>query len=433
MGFVSVPSLLSGSKNKNNKNLILDSSGIIDLPKGFDYNVISEEGQVMNDGLLVPSNADGMTCFQGENNNIILIRNHEIGHVPRIQKFYQDTPFGKNFITYIEKNKNKFYDIKGSKTECFGCTTTIVYNLKTKQTVSQFLSLGGTLVNCSGGVTPWGTWITCEETVNKKGSGLYKNHGYAFEVKPTETPFLNEAIPLKKMGRFRREAVCINPLNGDVFQTEDRDNGLFYKYIPKIKNKLEKGGQLQAMKIQGFNGKSTANWTKSIFEKNQKYKVEWINIKNYNSPKDNLRNQGRNKGCATFARGEGMYYYNGSIYFTATTGGKNRLGQIWKYNISTEDYDTIELIFESSSKSELNMPDNIIVAPWGDIIICEDGKGRDRLVGIKPNGEIYYIASNALNNAEFAGVTFSPDGSVLFVNIYNPTMTLAISGPWDSL
>ena len=79
------------------------------------------------------------------------------------------------------------------------------------------------------------------------------------------------------------------------------------------------------------------------------------------------------------------------------------------------------------------MPDNIINSPKGHIFLCEDGKGRDRLVSIKPNGSIYYLANNALNNAEFAGMTFSPDGSILFVNIYSPTMTLAIKGPWNQI
>ena len=77
--------------------------------------------------------------------------------------------------------------------------------------------------------------------------------------------------------------------------------------------------------------------------------------------------------------------------------------------------------------------DNIIVSPWGDIIVCEDGKGIDRLIGIKPDGSTYVTAENSLNNAEFAGANFSPDGKILFVNIYSPTMTIAITGPWKKL
>ena len=77
--------------------------------------------------------------------------------------------------------------------------------------------------------------------------------------------------------------------------------------------------------------------------------------------------------------------------------------------------------------------DNITISPWGDVIVCEDGKGKDRIIGIKKNGTTYVIAENILNNSEFAGVNFSPDGSILFVNIYSPTMTIAITGPWKGI
>ena len=77
--------------------------------------------------------------------------------------------------------------------------------------------------------------------------------------------------------------------------------------------------------------------------------------------------------------------------------------------------------------------DNLTVTPWGDIIICEDGKGMDRLIGIRQDGSTYILAENILNNSEFAGANFSPDGTILFVNIFSPTKTIAITGPWDKL
>ena len=77
--------------------------------------------------------------------------------------------------------------------------------------------------------------------------------------------------------------------------------------------------------------------------------------------------------------------------------------------------------------------DNITIAPWGDVIISEDGRGPDRLVNINSQGDCLPIAMNSFNNSEFAGATFSPNGKTLFVNIYQPTMTLAITGPWEEL
>ena len=78
------------------------------------------------------------------------------------------------------------------------------------------------------------------------------------------------------------------------------------------------------------------------------------------------------------------------------------------------------------------MVDNITLAPWGDLIACEDGDGENFLVGVTPEGEPYRLARNAMNDSEFAGAVFSPDRTTLFVNIQTPGLTLAITGPWRS-
>jgi secreted PhoX family phosphatase len=77
--------------------------------------------------------------------------------------------------------------------------------------------------------------------------------------------------------------------------------------------------------------------------------------------------------------------------------------------------------------------DNLTVAPWGDLIVCEDGPGDNGLVGVTPQGELYKLARNVLNHSELAGAVFSPDGTTLFVNIQRPGLTLAITGPWLKL
>ena len=71
------------------------------------------------------------------------------------------------------------------------------------------------------------------------------------------------------------------------------------------------------------------------------------------------------------------------------------------------------------------------MAPWGDLILCEDGGGEQFLVGITPEGKFFKLARNAKSNSEFAGACFSPDGSTLFVNIQHQGLTLAITGPWN--
>ena len=406
-----------------------DPKGILNLVKGFSYNIISEKGQMMSDGLTVPDRADGMASFKGKNGNIILVRNHEIGYFKTIEKLLDLNPFYKD-KNYMEKYKSFIYDNGRSGTPCCGGTTTIVYNPESQKIESEYLSLAGTLINCSGGLTPWNTWISCEETVDVKGGSLQKDHGYNFEVIPSETVQLNKAVPLKDMGRFRHEAVAIDPKTSIAYQTEDRDDGLVYRFVPNKKQEYIKGGILQTFIIEDVKENDTRNWKTQNFIVGEKYKIKWFDLDGTDNPKDDLRYRAANKGAAFFARPEGMWYSDNIVYFSCTSGGAKKLGQIWKINVNQN---TLELMFESNHSDTMKACDNITIAPWGDVIVCEDGRGRDRIIGIKNDGSTYMIAENYLNNSEFAGANFSPDGKILFVNIYSPTMTIAITGPWNKL
>jgi hypothetical protein len=206
------------------------------------------------------------------------------------------------------------------------------------------------------------------------------------------------------MGRFRHEAIAVDPKRGFVYQTEDREDGLFYRFIPKVKQNLKKGGQLQALSIVGYRGYNCTNWKNNNFKVGDTHKVKWVEMNNVDSPKDDLRRRGKNKGCAFFARGEGLWYADDYVYFTSTTGGKEKRGQVWRYKhqLDGKGEGILELFFESTNKDILNMPDNITVSPWGDLILSEDGKGHDRLVGVSMNGGVYNIAKNVLNKSEFA-------------------------------
>tara|TARA_A100001011_G_C14311533_1_gene845840 strand:- start:2792 stop:4204 length:1413 start_codon:yes stop_codon:yes gene_type:complete len=439
--------LLSNSLQELSKktlSLTKDSNGILNLPEGFKYTIISKFKDKMNDGLIVPNHADGMGCFKIDKNRVALIRNHELG---RFEEYNFNFDFNKSAFAG-DKNqlnvypKNKIYDNCNDGTPCFGGTTTIIYNIKTAKIENQYLSLAGTLVNCSGGQTPWGTWISCEETVAKKNNFLLKNHGYNFEVVPNVDRITTKPVPLKDMGRFRHEAVAFQKDGlGVVYQTEDRNNGLIYRFIPNNKTKLEKGGKLQGLCFTNEFAADTRNWDQIKIKPGDIFDVKWIDLENVQSPDDDLRTQGHDMGCAIFARGEGMWEHNGEVFFTCTTGGKKQLGQIWKYTPSTKEGfldenkipGKLELFFESESAKSLDKCDNMTIAPNGDLIVCEDGNGSDRIIGIRKDGSTYQIGKNILNNSELAGACFSPDGKILFVNIYKPTMTLAISGDWLNL
>jgi len=417
--------------------LIPDPDGILDLPKGFQYTIISRRGDKMDDGLIVPDKADGMATFPGPNATTILIRNHEL--LPR-----QRGPFGKGNKLLKSFDKNKLYDAGRGKTPGQGGTTTVVFDTKTQRVVRQFVSLAGTTRNCAGGPTPWNTWISCEETVDRSGfhaKSLYwceQDHGYAFEVPATHKPAVADPVPLTAMGRFNHEAVAVDPQSNIIYQTEDRDDGAFYRFLPKKPEQLAAGGKLQVLKIADLPSADTRNWKQQTVPVNKPLPVEWIDIDEVESPKDDLRHRAFHNGAARFARGEGMWYGHNAVFFACTSGGKEKAGQIWRYTPSPAEGTvkeksqpgTLELFIEPNDSNLVQNADNLTVAPTGDLIICEDRSGDEvRLIGVTPKGGIYTFA-NSHKNSELAGATFSPDGSTLFVNIQHAGLTLAVTGPW---
>ena len=395
--------------------LIPDPNKLLDLPRGFQYRAFSRTGEIMSDGSPVPGGHDGMAAFPGSNNTVILVRNHELS---------------PNSTTQVV-GSNPYDPL------CKGGTTTLEVG-PNRQLIKHYASLTGTYRNCAGGPTPWGSWITCEEdtstpATNQPGNArnVSKFHGYNFEVPAKATTPVNPE-PLVAMGRFNHEAVAIDPSTGIVYETEDRGDSLFYRFIPSQGNKLSAGGTLQALKIKNMPQAKTF----AGFPKRQPMPVEWVTIDNPDPATDTVRVEGFGKGAAQFARGEGIWYGNREVYFCCTNGGSvdasgrpNGFGQIWRY---LPDQDAIELFVEAQSVDELDGPDNIVVAPHGDLIICEDGDDEQFLVGVTPKGQLYRLAKNAINDQELAGACFSPDGNTMFVNIQTPGITFAIWGPWKS-
>ena len=418
--------------------LVTDPKGLLDLPRGFSYRIISEEGNEMSDGLLVPGAPDGMAALPGPYGLTVLIRNHELSP--------DDTgPFGENRERAKLVDPSKIYDSGHGETPSSGGTTTVVYDTRNGQVVREFLSLAGTIRNCSGGPTPWKTWVTCEETVERAGSNenfkTEKDHGYNFEVPVSARIELADPIPLTDMGRFNHEAIAVDPRTGIVYETEDRDDSLIYRFVPNQPGKLQAGGRLQALVVRDQKQLDTRNWSApNTVSIGQKMAVEWIDMDDVTSPEDDLRYRGFDAGGARFARGEGIWYGNGEFYFACTSGGHSKIGQLWKYKPSYDEATTressnpghLELFIEPNDTNLVHNADNLTVAPWGDLILCEDrSENVVRLVGVTPQGECYHFGFNHLRT-EFAGVTFSPDGSALFVNIQGAGTTVAITGPWRS-
>ncbi|MGH7453462.1 MAG: alkaline phosphatase PhoX, partial [bacterium] len=266
-----------------------------------------------------------------------------------------------------------------------------------------------------------------------------KDHGYAFEVPAIAEPKLAPPVPLKAMGRFNHEAVAVHPATSFVYETEDQSDGLLYRFIPNQPQRLAEGGKLQALCVIDQPSLDTRNWDERKVTSGAVLRVKWLDLEDIEAPNDDLRLRGFAQGAARFARGEGAWYGNDAIYFACTNGGRKKKGQIWRYvpspfeGTSEEQNDPgkLELFVEPNDGGLVDNADNLTVAPWGDLIVCEDGEEEQFLVGVTPKGEFYKFAHNAMpSSSELAGVTFSPDGTTLFVNIQHEGLTLAITGPW---
>jgi len=420
--------------------LLSDPDGILDLPNGFSYRIIARIGEEMNDGLLTPGRPDGMAAFGTDNGRVALVCNHE--------NWTSQTDlgaFGENLERLTPDIRAKLYDAGLDGNQPQGGTTTKIYNPMTGEIEFQFLSLGGTTVNCAGGPTPRDSWLTCEEWFVNAGEEGSKSHGYVFEV-PSAARTLVQAHPIKAMGKFFHEATATDPRTGIVYMTEDNTrndmNSMFYRYLPNNPDVLLEGGRLQALAIKGHPTADTSNsGAGAAIAIGARMDVEWIDLDGIDSDVYDLPARGHEQGAAIFYRGEGMWFGRDELYFSVTEGGPNGVGQIWRYIPSPHEGQTgetdmagqLELFAEPNDNSLMEKTDNLTISPQGHVIFCEDGAGTDHIRGITPEGQIYTIAQNRLSSSELAGVCFSPDGQTMFVNMQSDHITMAITGPWHAL
>jgi uncharacterized protein len=443
-GFLGLHRHLSGASGISRGpygELVPDPAGLLDLPSGFRYAILSRAGEKMSDGYKVPGQFDGMAAFDVGSSRLALIRNHEIGH-----SGFSAGPFDDNRRLPEGLDPAMVYDAGRFGAQPFvGGTTTLVYDQKTQSLSSQYLSLIGTDRNCAGGPTPRGSWITCEEPADLTTQwGIH--HGYCFEVPARAEIGLVKPEPLRALGRFRHEAIAIDPRTGVVYLTEDRNDGVLYRMVPTQPDNLLAGGRLQALGLVDGEGKDTRNWPGGTgsFPIRERFAVRWIDLDEVEAPKDDLRLRAVAAGALVFSRGEGMWWAapgvvdEAAIYWACTDGGQKLTGQIFRYYPSSAEGTVgeadapgyVELYLEPNDSDLLKNGDNVTIAPSGHLFICEDTSGSNFLRGVTREGEFYTFARNATNDSELAGVCFSPDGTTLFMNIQDPGVTFAVTGPF---
>jgi len=400
---------------------------LLQLPEGFSYTSFGWTGEPLPDGRPCPRMHDGMGVVATEGDVAVLVRNHEV-------TLDGGGSFAPAEATY--------------ESGCAGGTTTLRFNTSTARLESMLPSLSGTLVNCAGGVTPWGTWLSCEEIVLAEGQRypiggdrehrVKRAHGFAFEVPASG---LGNPEPILALGQMKHEAATVDPGTGIVYLTEDADHESgFYRMIPAVPGDLHRGGRLQMLRAVGVPD------LRSGRREGERFRVEWVEIEDPTAGVDadggvyGLVRAGKAQGASIFTRLEGCIFGEGRVWFISTDGGDARCGQLWAYHPESS---MLELVYESPDPAELEYPDNIVLSPRGGMVICEDSKQPvQRLYGMDGQGGLFEFCRNDVRldgvqgfsgeftGSEWAGACFSADGRWLFANVQTPGFTVAITGPW---
>ncbi|MFZ4736127.1 MAG: alkaline phosphatase PhoX [Bradymonadia bacterium] len=418
--------------------LVSRPGGLVDLPEGFKAIVVQRAGtDRLDDGRLVPGCFDGMTCFDVGGGRWVLLRNHELGNGAWLEKYGY---VGQEKIVPwtaadLPVDPTMHGGVSRLTVDGAAVLAALGGDAAARPVLSTRMALTGTDCNCAGGRWSDG-WISCEETEDVPG------HGYAFHVPAAE------GAPSRRLdtwGRFKREAVVLAP-DGAIYMTEDIKTGCFYRFRPTNGADPFGPGVVEVLSVPGLRDTDKLPAGYPLL-KGETLEVQWLPVPDPQAVTQPCRDQ---VPVATrFNRSEGLVWDGQALWLSATQGGQLGKGQLWRLTPGAGGgLNRLSLPLEVTDSKVLSLPDNLAMAPWGDLLLCEDNYSSDanvthqHLRGLTPGGALYDLARNPLNTPktpggapgdEFAGACFSPDGRVLFVNLQGSRdETLAITGPWPA-
>lgn len=343
-----------------------DANGIR-LPEGFSSRVIARGNEaVPGTSYSWHEASDGMATFPADDGGWILVSNAEI-----------DFNGGASAIRF---------DSDG-------------------QTVAAYRILAGTRRNCSGGGTPWGTWLSCEEV----------DDGSVWECDPSGR---QTAVRRPAMGVFKHEAAAVDSDGQRVYMTEDLEDGGFYRFTPSRWPSLEEG----LLEIAVVDGDGRTRWQEvpdpAAVEAPTRRQVE---------------------GSARFRRGEGIWHDDGTVFVATTSDSR-----IHAYDIASESF---EVLYDGATPpgGPLLQVDQITATSAGEIFVCEDNGADQMDIGVMDrSGRVArFLSITGLEHrgSEPTGVIFDPDESRMYFASQRagasegeegPGAVYEISGPFRS-